>query len=162
MKTLDRFLLAFVLAIALAFASTMPLWSQTPQPVSTPATTNTVNSVKSGAYSKVACAILTASTTSPRTNHTSTFLTDSNPFPKDAKEGTDYECGYLTVPEFHRHLQGKTIQVGVAIIKSTNPKPAEPLLLFQGGPGGSSMVFSPVCLPLPAAKRGSDYAPIVT
>ena len=65
------------------------------------------------------------------------------PFPQEAIEGTDYECGYLTVPELHSQPSGQTIQVGVVILKSLEPEPAEPLVMFQGGPGGSSIDFFP-------------------
>jgi pimeloyl-ACP methyl ester carboxylesterase len=52
----------------------------------------------------------------------------------------DVECGYLTVPEFHARPDGDTIQLAVLIIKSTSPDPApDPLVLAQGGPGGSGI-----------------------
>jgi pimeloyl-ACP methyl ester carboxylesterase len=57
----------------------------------------------------------------------------------DAVEGQDMVCGYLTVPENRLNPTGKTIQLGVVIIKSTGPNPAEPLVMTQGGPGGSGI-----------------------
>ena len=57
-----------------------------------------------------------------------------------AKEGKDYKCGYLTVPEQHSQPKGKKIKLGVATIESTNPSPlSEPLVMLQGGPGGSGI-----------------------
>jgi hypothetical protein len=57
-----------------------------------------------------------------------------------AQEGRDYECGFLTVPEHHDRSDGAEIQLAVAIIKSTaaHPEP-DPLVLLQGGPGGSGI-----------------------
>ncbi|HMR67777.1 MAG TPA: alpha/beta hydrolase, partial [Anaerolineae bacterium] len=57
----------------------------------------------------------------------------------DAVEGTDAECGYLIVPEQRVQPTDKTIKLGIVIIKSTSATPAEPLVMAQGGPGGSSI-----------------------
>ena len=50
------------------------------------------------------------------------------------------ECGYLVVPETHSQPQGKTIRLAVVILKSisSNPRP-DPLIMMQGGPGGSTI-----------------------
>lgn len=57
-----------------------------------------------------------------------------------AAEGSDAECGYLTVPEQHARPDGPSIQLAVMIIKSTAASPApDPLVLLQGGPGGSTI-----------------------
>jgi len=54
--------------------------------------------------------------------------------------GEDVECGYLIVPEFHDQPDGETIKLGMVIIKSTNDNPApDPLVMTQGGPGGSGI-----------------------
>ncbi len=135
MKHPHRLFLAFVMAIAVAIAPTLPLWSQSPQPTIPAAATSTG---KSGTYATIPCATLTAA---PATSSPSGQA--SSPFPAQTVEGKDYECGYLTVPEQHSQPQGNTIQVGIVRLKSTNPKPAEPLLLFQGGPGGSSIDLFP-------------------
>jgi pimeloyl-ACP methyl ester carboxylesterase len=60
----------------------------------------------------------------------------------EAQERKDYECGFLNVPEHHSNPDGKQIQLAVAIIKSTsaNPQP-DPLVLLQGGPGGSGITL---------------------
>ena len=63
-------------------------------------------------------------------------LSESAPW---AVEGEDVECGYLTVPENRAQPQGSTIKLGVLIIKSHAPGPAEPLVMTQGGPGGSGI-----------------------
>ncbi|NOK62461.1 MAG: hypothetical protein GFH27_549293n195 [Chloroflexi bacterium AL-W] len=50
------------------------------------------------------------------------------------------ECGFVTVPEEHSNPTGPTIELGIAIIKSTDPNPAaDPLFMLQGGPGGSTI-----------------------
>ena len=60
--------------------------------------------------------------------------------PPGAVEGTDVTCGYLTVPEFHAKPEGATIQLAVAIIHPKNKQPLpDPLIMAQGGPGGSTI-----------------------
>ncbi|GAB5491913.1 MAG: hypothetical protein Phog2KO_21280 [Phototrophicaceae bacterium] len=58
-------------------------------------------------------------------------------------EGTDplgIECGFVAVPEFHANPDGNQIRVAVAIIHSISPAPAsDPLIMEQGGPGGSTL-----------------------
>ncbi len=50
------------------------------------------------------------------------------------------ECGYLTVPEQHARPTGPTIRLAVAIIRSNAPNPPpDPLVMLQGGPGGSTI-----------------------
>ncbi|MFW5696614.1 MAG: alpha/beta fold hydrolase [Phototrophicaceae bacterium] len=51
-------------------------------------------------------------------------------------------CGYVTVPEFHAQPDGRTIELAVAIIPSSAANPApDPLVMAQGGPGGSTLEF---------------------
>ena len=53
-------------------------------------------------------------------------------------EGVNIRCGYVTVAEDHSKRAGKTIQLAVAIFKSSHPGPARvPLISLQGGPGGA-------------------------
>lgn len=53
-------------------------------------------------------------------------------------EGTNVECGYLTVPEDRNLPDGSTIRLHVAVFKSTSPDPAlDPVIHLYGGPGGS-------------------------
>lgn len=60
--------------------------------------------------------------------------------PEGAVEGENLECGYLVVPEEHANPTGPTIRLAVAIAKSTSANPApDPLVMEQGGPGGSSI-----------------------
>jgi pimeloyl-ACP methyl ester carboxylesterase len=56
-----------------------------------------------------------------------------------AVEGTDMTCGFLVVPEQRLEPTDKTIKLGIVIIKSTAENPAAPLVMAQGGPGGSSI-----------------------
>ncbi len=55
-------------------------------------------------------------------------------------ESSGLQCGTLTVPERYENPNGPTIQLGVAIIKShaSNPAP-DPVVMLQGGPGGSTI-----------------------
>lgn len=49
-------------------------------------------------------------------------------------------CGYVTVPEVHAEPDGDTIRVAVAVYESLIDDPApEPIVLAQGGPGGSTL-----------------------
>jgi pimeloyl-ACP methyl ester carboxylesterase len=54
--------------------------------------------------------------------------------------GRDVECGYASVPEQHSLPDGPTIELAVVILKSTGPSPRpDPLVMAQGGPGGSTI-----------------------
>lgn len=59
-------------------------------------------------------------------------------------ESEGYECGYVTVPERHADPDGPTIEIPVAIRRTTSGE-GTPLFLAQGGPGGSAFeVFQSV------------------
>ncbi len=50
------------------------------------------------------------------------------------------ECGYVTVPEQYSNPDGPTIRLAVAIIaSSTSSAASDPLVMLQGGPGGSTI-----------------------
>lgn len=55
--------------------------------------------------------------------------------------GTNPACGMVVVPEDHNHPgNGKTIQLAVAVFKSTAANPApDPIIYLDGGPGGNSL-----------------------
>ena len=58
--------------------------------------------------------------------------------------GLNIECGYLVVPEDRSHPQGRTIRLGVAILKSQVPQPhPDPLIVLNGGPGGQALEYLP-------------------
>lgn len=60
--------------------------------------------------------------------------------PPGLVEGQHVECGYVTVPEEHSNPDGGTIRLAVAIFKSQAAFPLpDPLVLAQGGPGGSTI-----------------------
>lgn len=49
-------------------------------------------------------------------------------------------CGVLTVPENREVSDGRTIQLAVAILKSTSPTPdPDPMLYLSGGPGQANL-----------------------
>lgn len=52
-------------------------------------------------------------------------------------EGVDYDCGYVTVPEFHSEQTGNTISLGVVRLLTSADEPAEPIFVGAGGPGGT-------------------------
>ncbi|MUG96928.1 alpha/beta fold hydrolase [Scytonema sp. UIC 10036] len=143
MKRLYRLLLLFGMAIALTVLPALPLWSQSSKPATTSA--KPVAVATNSIYTKVSCDQVS---TVPGENKQDAPQTNSL-FAPGTQEGKDYECGYLTVPEVHSQPQGKQIQVAIAIVKSTNPQPSEPLILFQGGPGGSSLDIFPALLSSP-------------
>ena len=58
------------------------------------------------------------------------------------------DCGYVTVPEEHGKDNGKTIKLAVAVLRATRAdgalvgaadKKPDPLVMLQGGPGGSTI-----------------------
>ena len=52
----------------------------------------------------------------------------------------DIACGTLDVPENWAERDGRRIQIGYAILKSTSPTPApDPVVYLEGGPGGSAL-----------------------
>ena len=55
-------------------------------------------------------------------------------------DATEIICGTVNVPEFHADPGGPTITLAVVILKATGPSPADdPLIMAQGGPGGSTI-----------------------
>jgi pimeloyl-ACP methyl ester carboxylesterase len=76
----------------------------------------------------------------PRFEPVSCDAFDRSEHAPGAVEGQDVECGYLIVPERRDVPTDKTIKLGIVIIKSTGDNPApDPLILAQGGPGGSGI-----------------------
>ncbi len=64
--------------------------------------------------------------------------------PATIVDGQQIRCGLITVPKFHDNPDAGTIQVAVAIIPSTSSNPApDPIILAQGGPGGSGFTYFP-------------------
>src|SRR5438128_2223098 len=56
------------------------------------------------------------------------------------QESQDMRCGTLTVPENRANSDGRTIQLAVAVLKSTSATPApDPVLYLSGGPGGPNL-----------------------
>nr|MCU0480279.1 hypothetical protein [Anaerolineae bacterium] len=64
--------------------------------------------------------------------------------PPGIVDGVQIRCGLVTVPLYHGNPDAGTIKVGVAILPSTSSNPApDPLILAQGGPGGSGFTAFP-------------------
>jgi pimeloyl-ACP methyl ester carboxylesterase len=59
-------------------------------------------------------------------------------------EGANYECMYVTVPEFHNEDNERNIKLGVIRLLSTADMPADPLFFAEGGPGGSNIDQAPM------------------
>ncbi|MBE0697670.1 MAG: alpha/beta fold hydrolase, partial [Anaerolineaceae bacterium] len=72
--------------------------------------------------------------------------------PMGWQEGVQVDCGYLTVPEQYENPDGPTIRLAVAILRSQDPnKQPDPLVMLQGGPGGSTIdTYTQI---LPTQKR---------
>jgi pimeloyl-ACP methyl ester carboxylesterase len=90
----------------------------------------------------------------PLTQRSEAFQPASCAFelPPGAVEGQDVECGFLTVPERHAEPGGPSIRLAVAIIKASgNTRAPDPLVMMQGGPGGSTIDTYLQLLSLPAA-----------
>lgn len=85
---------------------------------------------------------------------------------------SDVRCGVVTVPEHHSAPDGDTIQLAVMVIRTLAQNPApDPLVIAEGGPGGSEIsLWGPVMLSPGAAafretrdivlieQRGTYYA----
>lgn len=53
---------------------------------------------------------------------------------------TSVDCGYLTVPRRHDQPEGPTIELAVMVIRrSSGERHPDPLIIAQGGPGGSTI-----------------------
>ncbi len=64
------------------------------------------------------------------------------------------DCGYVTVPERHKQPNGRTIQLAVVRTRSIGDHPApDPLLIEQGGPGGTTIGIFPT--------KGLPFLPIL-
>lgn len=58
--------------------------------------------------------------------------------------GSDYSCGYLTVPENRLDPKSRTIKILVARVKAAGEKPkADPIVFLAGGPGGAGTLSAP-------------------
>ena len=65
---------------------------------------------------------------------------EPGPCPVDLPAPGGVECGLLTVPEVHAAPDGPTIQIAVAILKSTSSRPQpDPLIFLSGGPGSNTL-----------------------
>ncbi len=59
-----------------------------------------------------------------------------------ARLGDRLRCGFVTVPERHANPTGPTIRLAVAQIRSDRPQAQpDPLVMAQGGPGGSTLML---------------------
>lgn len=58
--------------------------------------------------------------------------------------GSNYSCGYLSVPENRDDPKSRTIRILVARVKAANnaPKP-DPIVFLAGGPGGAGTLNAP-------------------
>lgn len=64
-----------------------------------------------------------------------------NTCPFEIPKGYHPICGTLTVPENRSQPGGRTIQLAVAIFKSSSPDPApDPVIQLTGGPGSSALM----------------------
>lgn len=61
-----------------------------------------------------------------------------------AAEIEGLECGVLIVPEQREKTDGRTLELAVAVLRSSSSDPApDPVVFLSGGPGGSSVEFVP-------------------
>jgi hypothetical protein len=58
--------------------------------------------------------------------------------------GSNYSCGYLTVPENRSDPKSRTIRILVARVKAISDKPRpDPIVFLAGGPGGAGTLSAP-------------------
>ncbi len=87
-------------------------------------------------------------------NQIGVFYEDTCPFMVLASGSVrDFDCGYVLVPEDRTLTETRTISLTVLTLRSsaTVPEP-EPLVIGQGGPGGSSVELFPFLLTQPLAE----------
>ena len=77
-------------------------------------------------------------------------------------EGADYECGTVTVPEFHHDDNGRAITLGVIRLLSTADTPTEPIFFASGGPGGSLMDSAAITAQAIIDDETSPFAQLLT
>jgi pimeloyl-ACP methyl ester carboxylesterase len=66
----------------------------------------------------------------------------------------DVACGTLDVPENWDHPEGRRIQIGYLILKSTTAQPQpDPVVFLAGGPGSSPLTLAEVWAPFFAGLR---------
>ncbi|MCC6147132.1 MAG: alpha/beta fold hydrolase [Anaerolineaceae bacterium] len=77
--------------------------------------------------------------------------------PAGVIEGKDIRCGYLIVPEEYKNPAGPSIRVAIAIIPTYQPNPQpDPVVMLQGGPGGSTIYTYTTQLFTPGANFKSN------
>lgn len=58
--------------------------------------------------------------------------------------GSNYSCGYLTVPENRLDPKSRAIKILVARVKAASDKPkSDPIVFLAGGPGGAGTLSAP-------------------
>jgi hypothetical protein len=68
--------------------------------------------------------------------------------------GSNYSCGYLSVPENRDDPESRTIRILVARVKAASNTPkADPIVFLAGGPGGAGTLNAPAVV---AAGMNSD------
>ena len=66
----------------------------------------------------------------------------------------DIACGTLDVPENWDHPEGRRIQIGYLILKSTAAQPQpNPVVFLAGGPGSSPLTLAEIWAPFFAGLR---------
>jgi hypothetical protein len=57
--------------------------------------------------------------------------------------GSEFSCGFLSVPENRGNPGGRTIRLAVARARAQSPSPrADPLVYLTGGPGGTALAIA--------------------
>lgn len=98
---------------------------------------------------------------SPRTEKIGSFTSGPCPFITPPALANRLECGFVTVPERHESPNaGRSLRLGVAILKAIESSEGEggiqpdPLVMVQGGPGGSMVELMPYFGPELSAAAG--------
>ncbi|OSC42531.1 alpha/beta hydrolase [Mycobacterium decipiens] len=80
-----------------------------------------------------------------QTSYVSTPCPQPNfPGVPQADLGSNYSCGYLTVPENRLDPKSRTIRILVARVKAVSDKPRpDPIVYLAGGPGGAGTLSAP-------------------
>jgi pimeloyl-ACP methyl ester carboxylesterase len=90
----------------------------------------------------LACVLL-ACVVASATAQPAAFVEGPCPFVLTPQDQDEVRCGRVTVPLVRADPAAGTAELQVAIVASTSPDPAEPILYLEGGPGGSAVATVP-------------------
>lgn len=149
---------ALIGVVALAFGAFGggPGAAAAPHPASKVATphpaSNVANTAAASAPAARSASVPGGTGRLPGVGHDATYRSAACPTPNipgfpQADLGSNFKCGYLTVPENRYNPKGRKIRIAVAIANAATAHPQpDPILWLEGGPGGTGLAVAPSVL----------------